>query len=82
VNINAGAFNSGKAAAAIWNGKTWAVSPVPVLARGKSSTLQGVSCPLAAGCVAVGKAGPTGSLAGNGLSGIWNGKSWRLVAAI
>lgn len=82
VNINAGADNSGRAAAATWNGSKWAVVPVPAPARGKSSQFEGVSCPLTASCVAVGKTGPTGSTAGNGLSGLWNGRSWRLVPAI
>jgi hypothetical protein len=81
-NPNAGADNSGRAAAATWNGRKWAVVPVPAPARGQSSLFQGVSCPLTASCVAVGKAGPTGSTAGNGLSGFWNGKVWGLRAAI
>lgn len=81
-NNNAGVDNFGRAAAAAWNGKTWSVIAVPAPAKGKSSVFQGVSCPLAASCVAAGKAGPTGSAAGNGLSGFWNGKSWRLVTAI
>lgn len=82
VGLNAGVDNSGKAAAATWDGKTWKVVSVPAPAKGKSSLLQGVSCPLKAGCVAAGKTGPTGSTAGNGLSGFWNGKNWRLVTAV
>ncbi len=81
-DINAGVDNSGRGAAATWNGKAWTLAPVPAPARGKSSVLDGVWCPLQAGCVAVGKAGPTGSAVANGLSGFWNGKSWRLVTAI
>lgn len=74
--------NFGRAAAATWNGKTWTVVPVPAPAKGKSSMLGGISCPRAASCVAAGKAGPTGTTAGHGLSGFWNGKRWRLVTAI
>lgn len=41
----------------------------------------GVTCLTASDCVAVGQVGPTGSTNVTGLSGFWNGKTWRLVAA-
>jgi hypothetical protein len=81
VNADSGA-NSGRAAAATWNGKTWTVVPVPAPAKVKSSMLTGVLCPRAASYVAAGKAGPAGTTAGHGLSGFWNGKRWRLVTAV
>ena len=73
--------NSGKAAAATWNGRAWTVTSVPAPAKGKASLLRDVTCLSAANCVAVGQAGPSGSTNGTGLSAFWNGKSWRLVAA-
>jgi hypothetical protein len=75
------ASNTGKAAAATWNGNAWTVTSVPAPAKGKASLLKDVTCMSASNCVAVGQAGPSGSTNGTGLSAFWNGKSWRLVAA-
>ena len=75
------ASNTGKAAAATWNGRAWTVTGVPAPARGKASLLKGVTCLSASNCVAVGQVGPSGSTNGTGLSAFWNGKSWRLVVA-
>ena len=47
---------------------------------GNGSELNGVSCTSADACVAVGMAGPTGSM-GHGFSGAWNGKTWKFAAA-
>jgi hypothetical protein len=74
--------NSGDAAAASFNGKAWPVTNVPAPAKGKASELAGVTCLSATDCAAVGESGPTNSGNSNGLSGFWNGKSWKLVAAI
>ena len=79
-NLSA-ASNTGKAAAATWNGKTWAVTGVPAPGKGKSSLFEKVTCLGPADCVAVGQLGPAGSTNGTGLSGFWNGTSWRLVSA-
>jgi hypothetical protein len=79
-NLNS-ASNTGKAAAATWNGRAWAVTSVPAPAKGKASLLRDVTCLSASNCVAVGQAGPSGSTNGTGLSAFWNGKGWRLVAA-
>jgi hypothetical protein len=73
--------NSGRAAAATWNGKVWATTPVAPPGKGKASLFNGVACLSAADCVAVGQAGPVNTTNGPGLSGFWNGKSWRLVTA-
>jgi hypothetical protein len=81
INLNAGG-NTGKATAASWNGKAWAVAKVPAPARGKASLFESVSCLSAANCVAVGQVGPDKTLEGNGLSGFWNGKAWKLVTAV
>jgi len=75
------ASNTGKAAAATWNGGAWAVTSVPAPGKGKFSSFKGVTCLSAANCVVVGQIGPSGSTSGTGLSGFWNGKSWRLVTA-
>lgn len=70
-----------RAAAVTWNGKAWTVTGVPGPGNGKASVFNDVTCLSTADCVAVGQAGPAGSTNGAGLSGFWNGKSWRLVAA-
>jgi hypothetical protein len=79
-NLNA-MSNTGKAAAVTWNGKAWAVTNVPAPGKGKASLFRGVTCLSGTSCVAVGQLGPARSTNGTGLSGFWNGKSWRLVAA-
>ena len=81
MSANAGG-NTGRAAAVSWNGRTWTVTKVPAPARGKASLFNGVSCLSAASCVAAGQVGPANSATGTGLSGFWNGRSWRLVTAL
>ena len=78
INVNDGG-NTGKAAAASWNGKAWTATKVPAPAKGKASLFNEVSCRSAAACVAAGQLGPYKSTEGSGLAGIWNGKSWALV---
>lgn len=74
-----GASNSGGAAAAVWNGKAWAATPVPAPSKGKASLFNAVTCRSATYCVAVGQVGPAFSTNGVSLSGFWNGSHWRLV---
>ena len=50
-------------------------------AKGKASVFNSVTCLTATDCVAVGQVGPSKTTNGTGLSGFWNGKSWRLVTA-
>lgn len=76
------ARNAGRAAAMTWNGKAWALQPVPAPAKGTTSLFFGVSCRPATTCVAVGDIGPAGVLGASSLSGFWNGKDWRLVPAV
>jgi hypothetical protein len=52
-----------------WNGRKWAVQPVP---RVKNGDLQGVSCSSARACTAVGY-DPKGTLAER-----WNGRKWAV----
>lgn len=76
-----GASNTGRAAAAVWNGKGWAATPVAGPGKGKASLFTAVACLTAKSCVAVGQVGAFSSTNGAGLSGFWNGQSWRLVTA-
>ncbi len=71
------------AAAVTWNGRAWTATRVPAPGKNKTSIFADVTCPTATDCVAVGQSGPARSAngAGTALSGFWNGKSWRLVAA-
>jgi hypothetical protein len=73
--------NTGRAAAQTWNGKAWTAVSVPAPGTGEASVFNAVTCLTATDCVAVGQAGPAGTANGAGLSGFWNGKSWRLVTA-
>jgi hypothetical protein len=83
-NINQNVFaagNHGKVGAATWNGKAWTVSPTPTPAKNVASLFNAVTCLSATSCVAVGQIGPAGTTNGTGLSGFWNGSSWRVIAA-
>ena len=46
-----------------------------------ASLFNAVTCLSATDCVAVGQLGPVRTIDGVGLSGFWNGRSWRLVTA-
>jgi hypothetical protein len=81
-NPNSGnADTTGRVAAAQWNGKGWASTPIAAPGAGHATMLNAVTCKSAKFCVAVGLAGPFGSPSGTGLSAFWNGKSWKLVGA-
>jgi hypothetical protein len=82
INENDISNDSGKAASAVYNGKTWTVESVPAPAKGKGSVLGGIVCRSTTYCAAVGMTGPATSTNGNGESGFWNGKTWKLVTAI
>lgn len=71
------------AAAVSWNGQAWTVTSVPGPGKGKADLFEDATCVSATDCVAVGWVGPAGStgLTSTALSGFWNGKRWRLVAA-
>jgi hypothetical protein len=75
---------TGRAAAATWNGKAWKVTAVAAPAKGKASQFNGVYCipEKATFCAAVGILSPFNSLNGVGLSGFFNGTTWKLVAAV
>jgi len=76
--------SQGTSASDVWNGKSWTFKLVPVPPSGGGSSaisaLQGVSCPSATDCVAVGELDlGNGEPQQYGFSGIWNGKAWRLA---
>jgi hypothetical protein len=77
----AGTSKSGAAAALSWNGRHWAALPVPGPAKGDSSDFEGVSCPKANDCVAIGAVGKSNATTVSPLAGYWNGTAWRLAAA-
>ena len=77
----AGTSNSGAAKALSYNGKAWSRLSVPGPGKGKSSLLTGVNCPKANDCVALGEIGASGAKTPATLSGVWNGKSWKLAAS-
>jgi len=82
INENSEANDPGRAASAVYNGKTWTVESVPAPAKGKGSLLGGVMCRSTTYCAAVGLTGPTSSTSSTSESGFWNGKTWKLVGAI
>jgi hypothetical protein len=76
---SSGSVNSSRAAAVSYNGRSWAVRHVPAPAKGMLDDFEGVSCASAANCVAVGLIGPSNGSSASLLSGIWNGRTWRLL---
>ncbi len=76
----AGSGNSGHAVAVSYNGKTWAPQRVPAPAKGMSDGFESVSCTSAAHCVAIGLTGPPSGNSERLLSGLWNGRAWKLAA--
>jgi hypothetical protein len=73
--MSVGSYTSGGVSATLterWNGATWSVQASPNPSGGSNVSLQGVSCPAANACVAVG-ASSLGTLAE-----VWNGSSWSI----
>jgi hypothetical protein len=71
---------TGRAAASLWNGKTWTAMAVPAPPAGRASLFSAVSCPRPASCVAVGESNQYNSATGTEqLTGLLTGTSWRLV---
>jgi hypothetical protein len=77
-----GSFETSHALAVSYDGKTWKVASVPAPA-GVGSTFTAVSCASATDCVAVGwRGGPDSPLASStAFTAVWNGTTWRAVAA-
>jgi hypothetical protein len=66
----------------IWNGTAWTIAPVPGVTGDNDNLLNGVSCPSASYCVAVGIAysGPgPGTTPAETVAELWNGSVWSLM---
>jgi hypothetical protein len=77
----AGPSGATKATALAYNGKTWTAQTVPAPGPGTSSDFFGVNCLKANQCVAIGETVSSRPATAAPLGGVWNGSSWRLVAA-
>ncbi len=66
--------------AELWNGSSWTIVPAPSPAGAQGSGLDGVSCPRAARCLAVGNYSDSDGIAQT-LAESWNGSSWSVVAS-
>jgi hypothetical protein len=76
-----GQFTSGgttQTLAEAWNGSTWKIRHTPNASGADTSQLNGVSCPAATACEAVGVS-QTGS-AFSSLAEVWNGSTWKTQA--
>jgi hypothetical protein len=78
-NPQANGVSTGRAAASLWNGRTWTATPVAAPGKGKASLFDGVTCLQPGFCAAVGQAGPYDSTTGTELAATWNGRGWHLV---
>jgi len=78
---SAGPSGAAKATALTYNGKTWTAQNVPAPATGTSSYFFGVNCLRPSPCVAIGEITASSPAAVTPRGGLWNGSSWRLVAA-
>jgi hypothetical protein len=72
------AENSEDAVAVSFTGTASRRQVVPAPAKGDSTVLTGVSCLPSGTCVAVGETGKTNSSSSSVMTGVWNGRPWRL----
>ena len=70
--------NQGHAASAVWNGSAWTVKVVTP-PSGQGSLFAGTECLSAANCVAVGTVGKFATNTGHGMTGFWNGTTWKII---
>lgn len=59
-----------------WNGETWAQVPIPTPDHSDESGLEGLACPRASACLAVGHT----TIAHKALTERWAGGMWQLLA--
>jgi hypothetical protein len=72
------AENSEDAVAVSFTGTASKRQAVPGPAKGDSTVLTGVSCLPSGTCVAVGETGKTNASSSSVMTGVWNGRAWRL----
>jgi hypothetical protein len=78
---SAGPSGATRATGQDWNGKKWTAQTVPGPGAGTSSDFFGVNCLRDNQCVAIGATVSARPSTVAPLGGVWNGSSWRLVAA-
>ncbi len=61
-----------------WDGTSWTIVPMPSPSEAEHSTLDGVSCPAATMCIAVGNYYDTATSAYEPLAELWTGSSWTV----
>ena len=66
------------AAAVSFNGTAGVLQPVPAPPKGHSTAFADVSCLPWGSCVATGATGTTTASSGAVMTGVWNGKAWKL----
>jgi hypothetical protein len=66
------------AAAVSFNGTAGVVQAVPAPSKGRSTAFADVSCLPWGTCVATGVTGKTTASSGASMTGVWNGKAWKL----
>ena len=76
-----GTQTAGTATSLIFNGTKWSVVKAPSVGKGLVSDFEGVSCPKAGTCIAIGEYGKSTAPNGKPLAGYWSGKSWKIKAA-
>jgi hypothetical protein len=72
------AENSQDAVAVSFTGTASKRQAVPAPAKGDSTVLTSVSCLPSGTCVAVGETGKTNASSSSVMTGMWNGRAWRL----
>jgi hypothetical protein len=60
-----------------WNGTSWQIQATPAISGSFGAEFQGMSCPAAQSCVAVGNSGTAGGNEAT-LAESWNGTSWTV----
>lgn len=74
----AGLSSPGDSLAERWNGSSWKLEVAPLPKGATSSALDGVSCPSASACTAVGQLILSSTRRGVAFSEKWNGSTWTV----
>jgi hypothetical protein len=78
VGVTSANDESSDAVAASYHGTTGALQAVPAPAKGNSTVFNDVSCMPWGTCVAVGWTGKNTASMSSVMTGVWNGKTWKL----